>query len=57
MNDYELMRLSERMDEDAADLRDYDLRKLTAKKPNPERLREKYKEFYSDIKLSQKEDW
>ncbi len=57
MNDYELMRLSERMDEDAADLRDYELKELTAKKPNPERLREKYKEFYSDIKLSQKEDW
>lgn len=57
MNDYELMRLSERMEEDAADLRDYELAELTAKKADPKRLREKYKEFYSDIKLSQKEDW
>ena len=57
MNDYELMRLSERMDEDAADLRDYDLKELTDKKQDPARLREKYKEFYSDVKLSQKEDW
>ena len=30
MNDYELMRLSERMEEDAADLRNYELAELTA---------------------------
>lgn len=59
MNDYERMRLSERYDEDAAELADYDLRELIRQKQRPDaaRLREQYKEFYSDIKLSQKEDW
>lgn len=59
MNDYERMRRSEQYEEDADDLLDYDLKELIERKQkkNSAQIREKYKEFYSDIKLSQKEDW
>ena len=59
MNDYERMRLSEQYDEDGANPLDDDLREWIARKQKktPAAVREQYKEFYSDIKLSQKEDW
>lgn len=51
---YELMRKSENDDEDAVELEDMDLKK---KMTSTEEFTEKYKEFYSDVKISIKEDW
>ncbi|MEG1711270.1 MAG: hypothetical protein RR054_04005 [Clostridia bacterium] len=51
---YRLMRESEMCDDDGMDYDDaYD----EINKLNAEKFKEKYKEFYSDIKISIKEDW
>ncbi len=50
----ELMRLSENSDDDAYEWSDFDLEDLL---PKPDAFKQKYKEFYDDIKLSIKEDW
>ena len=48
MDKYELMRLSEFMDDDGPDYDDF-LREAPEK--DAEKFRRKYKEFYSDVKL------
>ena len=58
MNDYELMKLSEQYDEDGVFLGDYDLEDLYNADPtDPEEFKRKYKDFYTDIKLTPWEDW
>ena len=57
MDNYTLMKLSEKMDDDAVDLIDYEYYDLYNNVNNAESFKEKYKEFYTDIKLSHKEDW
>ena len=54
MDKYELMRLSEFMDDDGPD---YDNFLREAPEKDAEKFRRKYKEFYSDVKLDIKEDW
>ena len=52
MTDYELMRLSDTVDEDALESEDFPAAPLTAK--------QKYDEFYDDVKQPSryiKEDW
>ena len=51
---YELMRKSELMDDDGMDLEDAERRD---DRSDAERFKEKYKDFYTDIKISIKEDW
>ena len=57
MDNYTLMKLSEKMDDDAIDLIDYELSDLLPDETDAEAYKRKYKEFYTDIKLSIKEDW
>ena len=51
---YDLMRKSEKQDDDGLDIIDAEYRdgRSDAKK-----FTEKYKDFYTDIKISIKEDW
>ncbi len=51
---YELMRQSELQDDDGMDLDDAVARD---DRPDAEKFKEKYKEFYTDVKLSDREDW
>ena len=51
---YELMRKSELMDDDGLDL---DEASYSDERTDAERFKEQYKEFYTDIKLSIREDW
>lgn len=51
---YELMRQSELADDDGMDLDDAVARD---ERPDAEKFKEQYKEFYTDIKLSDREDW
>ena len=51
---YELMRKSELMDDDGMDLDEAERRE---DRTDAERFKEQYKEFYTDIKISIKEDW
>ena len=51
---YDLMRKSELMDDDGMDLEEAELRD---ERSDAERFKEQYKEFYTDIKISIKEDW
>ena len=51
---YELMRQSELMDDDGMDLDDAEHQD---DRSDAERFKDKYKEFYTDIKISIKEDW
>ena len=59
MTNYELMKLAEKYDEDIDDLyMDYcSLDNSEKYEKDPEAYKRKYKEFYTDIKLSHKEDW
>lgn len=57
MDNYTLMKLSEKMDDDAIELDDYELSELLPGSSDIEDFKRKYKEFYTDIKLSVKEDW
>ena len=59
MNDYELSKLAEMLDEDAATLADYDLEELLESLPQEEResFKEKYLRYYDDIKTSRYDDW
>lgn len=57
MNNYDLMKLSELCDDDAYDYIDFESDELENKEDTPENFKRKYKEFYTDIKLSHKEDW
>lgn len=51
---YELMRQSEDADDDGMDLDDA---VAQDDRPAAEKFKEKYKEYYTDIKLSDREDW
>ena len=51
---YDLMRKSELMDDDGMDI---DEAEQCDERTDAERFREQYKEFYTDIKISIKEDW
>ena len=51
---YELMRQSELADDDGMD---FDDAVAEDKRPDAEKFKGKYKEFYTDIKLSDREDW
>ena len=51
---YELMRKSELMDDDGMDIDEAEQRD---ERTDAERFQEQYKEFYTDIKISIKEDW
>ncbi|MCH5151418.1 MAG: hypothetical protein J1F65_02020 [Clostridiales bacterium] len=51
---YDLMRKSELMDDDGMDLEEAAQRD---ERSDAERFKEQYKEFYTDIKISIKEDW
>lgn len=54
MNNYELMKLSETADDDAYEQDEVEEKELGNEAEN---FKRKYKEFYTDIKLSHKEDW
>ena len=51
---YDLMRKSELMDDDGMDIEEAERRDG---RNDAERFKEQYKEFYTDIKISIKEDW
>ena len=51
---YELMRQSEMMDDDGLDLTDAI---ATDDRTDAEKFKDKYKEFYIDIKIHISEDW
>lgn len=51
---YELMRQSELMDDDGMDIEEAE---DCSKQTDAEKFKSQYKEFYTDIKISIKEDW
>ncbi len=51
---YDLMRKSETMDDDGMDLDEAIRQDLRS---GAEKFKEQYKDFYTDIKISIKEDW
>ena len=57
MDKYKLMRMAENLEEDAIKFDEID--ELFAKEEGTtaEDFKRKYKEFYTDIKISIKEDW
>lgn len=57
MDNYTLMKLSEKMDDDGIDIADFDPEEPYEIADDAEAFKQKYKEFYTDIKLSIKEDW
>lgn len=57
MDNYTLMKLSEQMDDDAVDIIDYELEDLLPANNDAEEFKRQYKEYYTDIKLTIKEDW
>lgn len=58
MNNYELMKLAERFDEDVEGMAEFrDLEEAERFESEAEAFKRKYKEFYTDVKLSHKEDW
>ncbi|MGN0771298.1 MAG: hypothetical protein ACI4MI_01795 [Christensenellales bacterium] len=59
MTNYEMMKLAEKLDEDCDDIfaEFCSLYEAEDYESDPEAFKRKYKEFYTDIKLSHKEDW
>lgn len=58
MDNYTRMKLSEKFDEDAYNISDLDLEAyFNSLDSSAEEFKRKYKEFYTDIKLTIKEDW
>lgn len=56
MNDYELSKLADLLDEDA--LRPDEIpERHDDKKNDPKSFKEKYLEFYDDIKTTPRDDW
>ena len=51
---YELMRRSEMMDDDGADLEEAEARDT---RTDAAKFKEKYKSYYTDIKIDISEDW
>ena len=58
MDNYERMKLAEKFDEDCDFIEDYGYLEDAEKfESDADAFKRKYKEFYTDIKLSHKEDW
>ncbi len=59
MNDYQLSKLADLMDEDAVCRADYDLSEQLADylPKDPKTFKNKYLEFYDDIKTNPYDDW
>lgn len=58
MNNYEKMKLAEKYDEDFLDDDEMNTLESAEKfESKAEKFKREYKEFYSDIKLSHREDW
>lgn len=58
MNDYELSKLADMMDEDALRPDELDPNELKyGKKQSASSFKEKYLEFYDDIKTTPRDDW
>ena len=58
MTDYEKMKLAEKYDEDCDCIEEEeDLEKAENFESDSEAFKRRYKEFYTDIKLSHKDDW
>ena len=57
MNNLERSRLAERYDEDCEEIFEGDLEDAQNFETDAEKSKRKYKEFYTDIKISHKEDW
>ena len=57
MNNLERSRLAERYDEDCEEIFECDLEDAQKFESSAEAFKRKYKEFYTDIKISHKEDW
>ena len=58
MTDYEKMKLAEKYDEDCDRIEEEeDLERAEKYESEAEAFKRRYKEFYTDIKLSHKEDW
>lgn len=57
MNEYELSKLADMMDEDAIYPADFDWQSLLANADTPDAFRERYLDFYDDIKTSPYDDW
>lgn len=57
MDKYKLMRMAENLEEDAIKFDEVDEAFPTAESGSAEEFKKKYKEFYTDIKISIKEDW
>ena len=58
MTDYEKMKLAEKYDEDCDCIEDEeDLERAEGCESEAEAFKRRYKEFYTDIKLSHKDDW
>ena len=58
MNSYERMKIAEQFDEDCEFmLGEDDLTLAQNTEQDADAFKRKYKEFYTDIKLSHKEDW
>ena len=57
MNLYQLMRLAENLEEDAIKFDELEDAFPVEEGDTAEDFKRKYKEFYTDIKISIKEDW
>ena len=57
MNNLERSRLAERYDEDCNEIFEGDLEDAQNYQSDNEKFKQRYKTFYSDIKISHKEDW
>lgn len=57
MDNYTLMKMSEKLDEDALEYMDYEVSELLSDKNSIQKFKDEYKGFYTDIKLTIKEDW
>ena len=58
MNDYELSKLADMMDEDAVTLSDFDLADLLPEdEEDAVAFKQKYLQFYDDIKTNPYDDW
>ena len=59
MNERELAKIAEYQDEDAVRYEDFDLADLLRdyEKKDPQAFKEKYGEFYDDIKFKEKDWW
>lgn len=56
MNDYELSKIADMLDEDALRPDEID-EKRTSKTQDPKKFKEEYLEFYDDIKTTPRDDW